>query len=110
MKLESYWLFKGILLMFNFILVVSTGYILLFSICPMLKPGKIQSIASSTTLENLVKNYFKGAKKLKSEERQGNKTQICSKQWEFELSNLIFYKFRSEGSFALKVVCEIFWL
>ena len=62
MKLESYWLFKGILLMFNFILVVSTGYILLFSICPMLKPEKIQRIASSTTLENLVKNYFKGAK------------------------------------------------
>ena len=48
--------------MFSYILVVSTGYILLISICPMLKTGKMQSIASSATLANLSKNYFKGAK------------------------------------------------
>ena len=36
--------------MFNYILVASTGYILLISICPMLKSGKMQSIASSATL------------------------------------------------------------
>ena len=48
MKLESDWCFnKGILLMFSYILVVSTGYILLISICPMLKPIKMKSIASS---------------------------------------------------------------
>ena len=33
--------------MFSHILVVSTGYILLLSICPMLKAGKLYSIASS---------------------------------------------------------------
>ena len=32
--------------MFSFILVVPTGYILLISICPILKAGKMQSIAS----------------------------------------------------------------
>ena len=46
---------------------------------------------------------------LKLEERQGNKTQICSRQREFELSNVIFYKFCWEVSFALKVVCETVW-
>ena len=48
--------------MFSYILVVSTGYILLISIYRMLKAGKMQSIASSATLGNLFKNYFKGAK------------------------------------------------
>ena len=48
--------------MFSYILVVSAGYILLIPICPMLKTGKMQSIARSATLENLFKNYFKGAK------------------------------------------------
>ena len=59
MKLESYWLFKVIVLMFRYILVVFTGYIqLLISICPMLKAGKLHSIASS----DILSNYFKGAK------------------------------------------------
>ena len=44
--------------MFSYILLVSTGYILLISICPMLKTGKMQSIASSAILANLFKNYF----------------------------------------------------
>ena len=48
--------------MFSYILVVSTGYILLISICPMLKAGKLQSITSSAILANLFKNYFKSAK------------------------------------------------
>ena len=48
--------------MFSYILVVSTGYILLISICPMLKAGKLQSITSSAILANLFKNYFEGAK------------------------------------------------
>ena len=45
--------------MFSYILVVSTGYILLISICPMLKAGKMKSIA---ILANLFKNFFRGAK------------------------------------------------
>ena len=49
--------------MFNYILVFSTGYILLISICPRLKAVKMQSIASSAILANLLKNYFKGQKK-----------------------------------------------
>ena len=48
--------------MFSYYLVVSTGYILLISICAMLKAGKLNSIASSAILANLFKNYFKGAK------------------------------------------------
>ena len=56
MKLESYWRFKGVLLMFSYILLVSTDYILLISICPMLKTGKMQSIASSAILANLFEN------------------------------------------------------
>ena len=48
--------------MFSYILVVSTGYILLISIFLVLKTGKMQSIASSATLGNLFENYFKGAK------------------------------------------------
>ena len=59
MKLESYWRFKGIILMFSYILVVSSGYIPLISICPGLNAGNMQSIA---LLTNLFKNYFKGAK------------------------------------------------
>ena len=47
--------------MFSYILVVSTGYILLIYICPMWKTGKMQGIASCATLANLFKNYFKGA-------------------------------------------------
>ena len=57
MKLESYWLFIEIILMFSYI-----DYILLISICPILKVGKLHSIASSAILANLFKNYFKGAK------------------------------------------------
>ena len=49
--------------MFNYILVFSTGYILLISICPRLKAGKMQSIASSAILANLLKKYFKDKKK-----------------------------------------------
>ena len=42
--------------MFSHILVVSTGYILLLSICPMLKAGKLHSIASSAKyLESYLK-------------------------------------------------------
>ena len=48
--------------MSSYILVVSTGYILLISICSVLKAGKMQSIASSALLINLFKNYFRGAK------------------------------------------------
>ena len=48
--------------MFRFILVVATGYILLISVCPMLKAGKMKSLASSATLANLFKNYFNCAK------------------------------------------------
>ena len=48
--------------MFSYILVVSAGYVLLIPVFPMLKTGKMQRIASSTTLGNLFKNYFKGAK------------------------------------------------
>ena len=59
MKLKSYGLFKEIILMFSCILVVSTGYILLISICAKLKAGKLYSIASSAILTNLFKNYFK---------------------------------------------------
>ena len=47
--------------MFSYILVVFTGYILLISICPMSRAGKLHSIACSDILENLFKNYFKGA-------------------------------------------------
>ena len=48
--------------MFSYIVVVSTGYILLISICSMLKAGKLQSMASSAIFASLFKNYFKGAK------------------------------------------------
>ena len=48
--------------MFNYILEVSAGSILLISVCPMLKAEKMQSIASSAILANLYKNYFKGTK------------------------------------------------
>ena len=41
--------------MFSYILVVSAGYILLISICPMLKAGKLHSLASSAILANLFK-------------------------------------------------------
>ena len=39
--------------MFSYILVVSTGYILLISIYPMLKARKMKSIASSAIFANL---------------------------------------------------------
>ena len=48
--------------MFSYILVVSAGYIPLISICPMLKTGKLHSIANSAILKNLFKSYFKIAK------------------------------------------------
>ena len=46
--------------MFSYALVVSTGYILLISICPMLKARKKKSIASSAIFANLkkFKNYL----------------------------------------------------
>ena len=44
--------------MFSYILVVSIGYILLISICPMLKARKMKSIASSSIFANLFKNYI----------------------------------------------------
>ena len=44
--------------MFSYILVVSTSYILLISICPMLKIGKLAILAI------LFKNYFKGGKNM----------------------------------------------
>ena len=47
--------------MFSYILVISRGYILLISICPMLNFGKL-SIKASYILAILFKNYFKGAK------------------------------------------------
>ena len=48
--------------MFSYILVVvSTGYMLI-SICPMLKAGKMKSIASSAIFANFFKNYFIGCK------------------------------------------------
>ena len=46
--------------MFSYVLVVSTGYILLISICPMLTARKIKSIASSSVFVNLFKNHFRG--------------------------------------------------
>ena len=45
--------------MFSYILVVSAGYILLISICPMLKAGKMNSIASSAIFANLFNDYFR---------------------------------------------------
>ena len=45
--------------MFNYILVVFTGYILLIFICPMLKARKMKSIARSAIFTNLLKNYFR---------------------------------------------------
>ena len=47
--------------MISYILVVSTSYILLISICPMLKQKarKIKSIASSAIFRNLFENYFR---------------------------------------------------
>ena len=36
--------------MFSYILVVSKGYILLISICPMLKAGKMKSISQLAVL------------------------------------------------------------
>ena len=50
MKLESYWRFRGILLIFSYILVVSTGYILLISICPMLKAWKNEKYSKLAVL------------------------------------------------------------
>ena len=52
--------------MFSYILVVlqvsAVFHILLISTCPMLKVGKLNSIANSAILESLLKNYFKDAK------------------------------------------------
>ena len=45
--------------MFTYILVVSTSYTLLISICPMLKARKIKSIARNAIFANLFKNYFR---------------------------------------------------
>ena len=62
MKLEKYWIFKEVPLMFSYVLVVSACYILLISTCSMLKTGKLHSIANSAILKNLFKSYFKIAK------------------------------------------------
>ena len=43
--------------MFRYVLVVSTGYILLISICPSLQARKMKCIASSSIFANL--NYFR---------------------------------------------------
>ena len=48
--------------MFSYILVVSTGSILLISISTILKARKLDCIASSALLVKLFRNYFKGAK------------------------------------------------
>ena len=45
--------------MLSYILVVSTGYVLLISICPVLKARKMKSIASGSVSSNLFKNYFR---------------------------------------------------
>ena len=45
--------------MFSYILVVSTGYILLISVCPMIKARKMKSMASSSIFANLFRNYFR---------------------------------------------------
>ena len=50
---------KGVLLMFSYILVVSTGYILLISVCPMLKVRNMKSMASSSIFADLLKSYFR---------------------------------------------------
>ena len=55
-------LFKEILSMFSYILVVSRDYILLISICPRLKARKVHIIASCAILVTFIKNYFKRAK------------------------------------------------
>ena len=44
--------------MFSYILVVPRGYILLISICPILKAAKLHIIASCAKLAILFKNYF----------------------------------------------------
>ena len=44
--------------MFSYISVVATGYILLVSVCPMLKARKMKSMASSSLFANFFKNYF----------------------------------------------------
>ena len=44
--------------MFSYILVVSRDYILLIYICPMLKAGKVHTIACCAILAILFKNYF----------------------------------------------------
>ena len=43
-------------------IVVFSGYILLISICPMLKAGKLHSIPTSDILAKIFKKYFKGGK------------------------------------------------
>ena len=48
--------------MFSYIVVVSRGFILAISSCPMLKARKLHIIASCATVAILLKNYFKGAK------------------------------------------------
>ena len=50
---------KGILLIFSYIVVVTTGHILLISTYPTLKARKMKSIASSSIFANLFKNYFR---------------------------------------------------
>ena len=45
--------------MFSYVLVVSTGYIMLISICPTLKARKMKTIASNSIFANLFKNYFR---------------------------------------------------
>ena len=48
--------------MSSYVLLVCAGYILLISICPMLKTGKLHSVANSSILTKLFKSYFKVAK------------------------------------------------
>ena len=48
--------------MLSYISVVSTGYVLLISICLMVKAEKLHSITSSAILANFQKYYFKVAR------------------------------------------------
>ena len=52
-------LIKGFFKCSSYILVVSTGYILLISFCPILKLRKMKSIASSAIFANSFKNYIR---------------------------------------------------
>ena len=64
---------KGNFPMFSNILVVSTGYILLTSICPMLKAGKLQSMASSAIVAKGCKSLARLKTRKPSKSRKSRK-------------------------------------